>query len=458
MEASREPLPWRLVRSFSLKLLLLAVILLAVPLILYWQFQRAERQEFALLQNAAQRSGRIIAAMLRPRFAGFRHEIHGELREALAGAAIDNTKVKVLVRPEGADKDDFIYIASAPPLPAEYLKQETRDLVRSGIFQRLAPTCDKAAELDVRFVNPAGKQEVITSMTPVHIDRNCWIVVTAQSTAMLTPSPLNNSFWTIPAMQAAAAIYVLSAALVIWLFLHLWRNVARFRAAAHQIRMHGAGAASFRERNTIPELARVTEDFDSLVAALTASQAFIKQAAEENAHALKAPLGVIAQALEPLKRAAAPSDTTAQRSLQLMERSIARLDTLVSAMRDVEQAAAEAVYPMRRLVNLSRFLAQLLGGYEATLAAQGKHLAVSLEKHVSALANEDVLEPVIENILENAAGFTAQGGTIEVTLERHGALARIVVADRGPGIEPARLVHIFDRYVSYRSDAATDVA
>ena len=457
MEESNRtpPLFWRLFHSFSLKLLVLALILVTLPVILYWQFQRAEYEQRMLLRNAASETGRVIAAMLRPHFANFRSEAAFSLRDALAGAAIGNTKLKVMVRLAGARPDDFHYIASAPPLPANYLAQETRELIRSGIFQSLAPTCDRATDFDVNFVNPAGKEEVLTSMTPLHLGGNCWIVVTAQNASDFAPAPLNLSFWTVPLTRAAAVIYVLSTALVIWLFGHMWRNVSRFRSAARRIRMRGSDAISFRELNTIPELTGVAEDFDSLVNALMASQAFIKQAAEENTHALKAPLAVIAQSLEPLKRIAAKSDATVQRSLQLIERSVARLDSLVSAARDMEQAAAEVVFPVRRLVNLSEFLAQMLGDYDVTLAAHGKRLVRSIAGRITAYANEDLLEPVIENLLENAASFTPKGGAIEVVLEWDSNFARIRIADRGPGVDPDKLPRIFDRYATYRTEPDT---
>jgi two-component system, OmpR family, sensor histidine kinase ChvG len=458
MEAnsSARPLAYKLVHSFALKLFLLAVILLSVPLILWWQFQHAERQQALLLHNAVDQTGRVIAAMLRPHFAHFEEESPSALSDALAGAALVSTNVKVLVRLKGAKPDDFIYIASAPPLPAAYLKKERHDLIQSGILQRMAPTCDRATDLSVRFVNPAGQQEFLTSMTPVHTNGNCWIVITSQNASDLAPAALHLSFWSLPTLPAAFVIYFASAALVILLSVHLWRNVARFRTAARKIRMRGAGAASFRELNTIPELTGVADDFDGLVMALTSSQAFIKQTAEENSHALKAPLAVIAQSIEPLKRALQPSDAAAQRSLQLIERSVVRLDAAVSSVRDLEQAAAEVVYPQRRRLDLTAFLTQMLRDYEVTLAAQGKRLAAALEKGVTAHANEDLLEPVIENILENAASFTPKFGTIEVSLKRNGQWVDVSVADRGPGVDPAKLPRIFSRYVTYRDDPDAD--
>jgi two-component system sensor histidine kinase ChvG len=70
--------------------------------------------------------------------------------------------------------------------------------------------------------------------------------------------------------------------------------------------------------------------------------------------------------------------------------------------------------------------------------------------HVSAYANEDIMEVVIENLLENAASFTVEGGEIEVTLHADREFVHIRIADRGPGVDPRNLGRIFDRYVSYR--------
>lgn len=446
----------RLLHSFSLQLFVLAIILLTVPLVLYWQFQKAERQQFDLLHNAVGHSGQLIAAMLRPRLANFQNESPKALADALNAATVGGSNIKLLFRPENGGRQDFFYVAAAPPVPAAYLKQERNELIASGIFDHLANTCDRSSDLAVRFTNPAGKPEILTSMTPVHVGANCWVVITSQNASSLSPGVIGRPFWQTPGMRIAAAVYVLSAALILWLLIHMWRNVARFRGAARRIRLGGPKHTTFREANTIPELTGVAEDFDSLVGALTESQNFIRRTAEENTHALKAPLAVIAQSVEPLKRAIPMAETSAQRSLQLIERSVSRLDALVSATRDLEQAVADVLYPVCRPIELSEFLIQLLGAYDVTLVAQGKRLEADVAPGITAYANEDLLEPVVENLLENAASFTSAGGCIEVRLARDGENAMILVADRGPGVDSRHLARVFDRYASYRA-ATSDV-
>src|SRR5262249_11765584 len=98
----------------------------------------------------------------------------------------------------------------------------------------------------------------------------------------------------------------------------------------------------------------------------------------------------------------------------------------------------------------SNFLAQMLEDYDMTLASQGKTLAVHVSDNVIVYADEDLIEPVVENLLENAASYTSKGGTIDVFLRQQDEYALVTVADRGPGIDQDKLQRIFDRYASFR--------
>ncbi len=159
----------------------------------------------------------------------------------------------------------------------------------------------------------------------------------------------------------------------------------------------------------------------ALVSALTVSQARIKETAEENSHALKTPLAVIAQSGG--SRSSAPSAGTGRGATQ---HCIDRTGGAQAgchgclAQRDLEQAGADMIYPVRQPLDLSRFLGGILPAFEASLAVQGKRLVAAVDAGVMACANEDALEPVIENILENAASFTPAGKPVEVGLQVEG--------------------------------------
>jgi len=67
-------------------------------------------------------------------------------------------------------------------------------------------------------------------------------------------------------------------------------------------------------------------------------------------------------------------------------------------------------------------------------------------------ASSDRLAQVFENILQNARSFTPPGSPIAIALDGEPGCCRILVADRGPGIPPAHLACVFDRFFTYRPD------
>ncbi len=438
-------------RALAIKIFVLTVVFLVVPIIFYRLFQMADAQQSELLQQTVEQKGSLIAAVLKPHLTAFEDESPELLQHALDELVTDGANIKVLVRQEGAfGAPGFLYVASVPVVTADYLEQERDKLVSMGLLGKLASTCSGDAQ-STRFTNPAGRPELLTSMTPVHIGNRCWVVITSEATEAVLATSIGQPVWLTPTVRLAALIYFLSALIVAWFFVDIWRNIDRFRVAARKIRLQGAGQVSFREMNTIPELTGVADDFDSLVDALKQSKDFIIQAAEENAHALKAPLAVISQAIEPLKRAVPNGNPQARRSLDLIERSTARLDLLVSAARDLEQAAAEVIYPEARRINLSSCVARLLAAYEPSLSAEGKHLHSELADGVHAYASEEAMEAILENLLENAASFTAEGEAVEVLLSVSAGYAHLTVADKGPGVAPEHLPQIFERRFSTRA-------
>jgi two-component system sensor histidine kinase ChvG len=75
------------------------------------------------------------------------------------------------------------------------------------------------------------------------------------------------------------------------------------------------------------------------------------------------------------------------------------------------------------------------------------------------LGSEGMIETVLENLIENAVSFSPAGSEILIHLARDGRFARLTIADQGPGVPPARIGRIFDRYYSERrNEAAVEAA
>jgi len=75
-----------------------------------------------------------------------------------------------------------------------------------------------------------------------------------------------------------------------------------------------------------------------------------------------------------------------------------------------------------------------------------------LDERAMVRAGPGVLEVVLQNVLENAISFSPRGGTIILTLTVNGEMAELQIDDEGPGVDPAKIPHMFERYFSSRPE------
>ncbi len=440
----------KIASSIAAKLAVILLVFVACPLIIYFEFRNADEEKNALLLRNVQEQGRLIARALEPMLVSAEPDILPRVSQELERLSDSQIKVRLLFRPQLSDPDNFFYVASVPPVAAKYLQQERGELVKTGILERLRDSCAGDRSVELRYTNPAGEEEILSSVTLVRTGVGCWALVTSHTKADFLVSSLAQPYWKTPEVQLAAAIYVLMAILVLSLIVGIWSNLLRFGRYARAItqdRLHGA---SFVRLNRVPELDSVAEEFDHLVGTLQGSATAIRNAAEENAHAFKTPIAVISQSLEPLKRAVPVENSRGQRALQLVERSIDKLDALVSAARRMDEAIAELINPPRGDVDLSDLVTQMMAGYEGSSRTHGPRLVARVAPGIHVMGAIDLIETAVENIFDNALSFSPPDGIVNVSLSREDHHAVLLIADNGPGVDPRHIEKIFERYFSHR--------
>ncbi|MBK19664.1 MAG: hypothetical protein CMM52_12595 [Rhodospirillaceae bacterium] len=289
-------------RSFATKLVLLLAIFIAVPWILYGQFRMADVDKQTLLLKAAQEQGRLVAESIKPHLSEFTPSAISKVASVLLRIGGEETKIKVLYRPiDTVPVQRFYYVASAPKVSASYLAREQEELVQTGIFDSVPATCERIDSTAERYRNPNGKEELLVSMRAVNTGAGCWVVITSTAADEFLETGIGRPYWQTPEIRFAAIIYLLMAVFIVILFLDGRRNLQRFASLARRIRTRRQDNQTFAEENHIPELSGVAVEFDRMVGALRQSAEMIRYMAEDNAHAYKTPIAVIAQAVEPLK-------------------------------------------------------------------------------------------------------------------------------------------------------------
>jgi two-component system sensor histidine kinase ChvG len=452
------PTPRRRERSLASRLILLIIVFIAVPVALYQTFKQAEEERQVLLIEATQERGRLVGLGLRPLLQQTDPSPLLTIGEELQRFGSPQTRLKVLFRPVAQqDVNGFFFVASSPVVPSDALEREQEELLRQGILDNVSDTCTGNVTLARKYRDPEGRDEVLTSITPILTPAGCWMVVVSHPLESLLGTSLAEPVWMRFEVRVAAAIYVVMAILTLAAFLSIRRAILRFRQLARDLRTGDAGDVSFASQNELVELSGVAEEMDRLIQTLRASADGIRNAAEDNAHAMKTPIAIMRQSLEPLKRIVPASESRGRRAMTVLETSIDRLDQLVSTARRMDEAMAELLDPPRQRVDLSRLLARMVVAYGTVVESRGLKLGSSLEDNVIVRASEDLLETVVENIVDNSISVSPKGGRINVTLRRNSRWADMTITDEGPGVPAEDLERIFERRFSNRPADDTEI-
>jgi two-component system sensor histidine kinase ChvG len=186
------------------------------------------------------------------------------------------------------------------------------------------------------------------------------------------------------------------------------------------------------------ELTRRTSDHIQLVQSFSA----------DVSHELKNPLSSIRTAAEMM--ADAESDEERRRFKDLMVRDVARLERLVSGLRDVARVEGQIERDVSEPIELSALLAEIVSSLNPTTDPGVQIRLVPSSPDVTVVASRERLSQVFENLLVNASGFSPAGAAIIITISKSEADALVTVDDAGPGIPDAHMQRIFQRFFTYR--------
>ena len=200
-----------------------------------------------------------------------------------------------------------------------------------------------------------------------------------------------------------------------------------------------------RRGDEIGDLARALEE---LTRRLETHLAFIESFAADVSHEIKNPLASIRGATELLAEVEDPADR--QRFLAMVQKEVARMEGLLSGLREITEIDAQLESERTRTVALDHLLREIVEG-RCLRADNGLEIKLDTPSEpILVQASPERLTQVFENLLDNAASFSPASGTVEVRLTRENGSGLILVNDRGPGIPETHIDRIFDRFFRYR--------
>jgi PAS domain S-box-containing protein len=146
-------------------------------------------------------------------------------------------------------------------------------------------------------------------------------------------------------------------------------------------------------------------------------------------------------------------DDTAKLALESIDRSTQAQARLIEDILDVSSIISGKFRLTVAPVDLHGVIANAIETLRP--AATAKQIAIGVHLDFTPLVEGDAnrLQQIVWNLLSNAIKFVPRGGHIEVRLVRVENAACIIVSDDGPGIDPAFLPHVFERF--RQADAST---
>ncbi len=162
-------------------------------------------------------------------------------------------------------------------------------------------------------------------------------------------------------------------------------------------------------------------------------------------HELKTPVAAIKLHAQTLQQGGLEA-TDQERFVGYIVRESERIGTLVDNLLESSRILAGSASGDLVPIDLAEFFAEYQEAAEARFDVGDVHLGFEIDTRSLVMASHEALQRIMDNLIDNALRFTAEGGTIRCQVRDGGSEAEIIVADDGIGIPKRELPKIFDRF------------
>jgi signal transduction histidine kinase len=248
-------------------------------------------------------------------------------------------------------------------------------------------------------------------------------------------------------LSVLGALVLLGGLVGFFLARGLLRPVARASVAAHSLAEglldtrlpvesqdeFGAWAASFNE---------MAEALEAKVTALSEAQARERRFTSDVSHELRTPLTALVAEASLLAEHLDRMPDEARRPAELLVNDVARLRDLVEDLMEISRLDAGEARISKEPVDIGSLVRTAVHSrrWDDRVAIEPEQVVVSTDPRR--------LERIVANLVGNALEHA--GRDVSVRVGKDGVAAFVEVSDRGPGIPPDRLPHVFDRF--YKAD------
>jgi signal transduction histidine kinase len=202
---------------------------------------------------------------------------------------------------------------------------------------------------------------------------------------------------------------------------------------------------------TSDELEDFARSFNGLLDRLHVALERQKQFTGQASHQLRTPLAALIAAIDVARRR--PRTVLEhERILDGLHDDAARLWRVVEALLFLARAEAEAGLPDLERLDLAAWAAEQVSAWNGHERGADLRFEGSDSDSLWTRAHRPLLGQLLDNLIENACKYSRPGTPITVRVWSEPGGVELAVEDRGCGIAPEDLAHIFEPF--YRSDSA----
>lgn len=199
--------------------------------------------------------------------------------------------------------------------------------------------------------------------------------------------------------------------------------------------------------DTPSELIGLVQSFNGMLGRLADSFRRLTEFSADLAHELRTPLhSLLGHAQVALSR---PRDADEYRPV--LESIVEEGERLARTVRDMlflAQADNASLVLARQQVDLKSEAEGVVSFFQAL--AEERRIEVTTQGAGTVIADRNMVQRAVSNLLSNALRHTPPGGTVNLQVNREGDEAVVVISNIGSPIPPERLPRLFDRF--YRAD------
>ena len=188
-----------------------------------------------------------------------------------------------------------------------------------------------------------------------------------------------------------------------------------------------------------PETRALVHGFNAMVEKLQASDRQRRAMLADVTHELRTPLTVIRGNVEGMLDGLYPADEGQLKSI-LEETQL--LSRLVDDLRTLALAESGTLQVKREPTELADLIRETVAGFGSRAEAGSVKLETSLAEAPPVEVDPVRVREILQNLIGNALRYSPIGGTIHIRCDG----AAVTVEDEGPGIPPADLPHVFERF------------